>query len=812
MASDTTIQLDLDLLLPDIESADECVDALGERLMSQKGIQRVHIVQDDGHARLCIHFDPNQITLPAVERLARDTSASIHSIYRHEWIAISGLNSADAGPSLERLLREERGILHVSVNNAAGLIFVAYDAIVTDREALEEAIRRFGARIERRGTAATVIARPRADTGPAAHGHDHGSAPKILPHWLQERWTILLIMAAGVFFLIGWLGGRVFGMTESVSTIFFLLTYAAAGYDVATHAIPALFKGILDTDILMLAAALGAAILGQFGEGAFLLLLFAIGHAGEHYALDRARNAIGALGALMPKTALLRRREQVVETLVEELATGDVVLARPGDRIAVDGVIVAGASVVDQSPITGESVPVSKVEGDQVFAGTVNKDNALDVRVTRLAADNTLNRVMQLVSEAQSQQSPTQKFASRFTRRFVPIVFIVTALVVIIPPLLGLMPLSESFYRGLLLLVAASPCALAIGTPAAALAGIAQAARNGVLVKGGAHLENLGGLRAIAFDKTGTITSGQFSVTDVIPLNGAEANELLCVAAAVELHSNHPLAQAVAQEARNRSLRLPEAVGLENVPGRGVVSAVAGEPVRIGSLRMFEDIVELRPDDALVKQVAALEQAGRSTMIVSQGERFLGVLGLADTARPGVAGVMSNLKALGMDHLVMLTGDNEAVALNIAGQVGLTDVQAGLLPEDKLTTINNMKVRFGAIAMVGDGVNDAPALASATVGIAMGGAGTAVALETADVALMADDLGMLPFAVGLSRASRRIIKQNLAIAMGVIALLIVTSVLGLVQMGLVVLLHEGSTLVVVGNALRLLGYRRGLPG
>ena len=640
----------------------------------------------------------------------------------------------------------------------------------------------------------------------------HESAPGFLPHWAQERWPILLVTAAGVFFLIGWLGERVFGMSEAAATFFFLLTYAAAGYDVATHAIPALFKGVLDTDILMLAAAFGAAILGQFSEGAFLLLLFAIGHAGEHYALDRARNAIGALGALMPRSALLRRGGQVVEMPVEDLTPGDVVLTRPGERIAVDGVIVAGASAVDQSPITGESVPVSKVEGDEVFAGTVNQDNALDIRVTRLAADNTLNRVMQLVAEAQGQQSPTQQFANRFTRRFVPVVFIATALVVLVPPLLGLMPLSESFYRGLLLLVAASPCALAIGTPAAVLAGIAQSARNGVLVKGGAHLENLGGLRAIAFDKTGTITSGQFSVTDVIPLNGTEANELLRVAAAVERQSSHPLAQAVVQAASGRSLVLPEAVGLENVPGRGVISTVAGQPVRAGSLRLFESVPGLQPDSALSAQATALEQAGRTTMIVSQGERFLGVLGLADTARPGVAAVVSNLKALGMEHLVMLTGDNEAVAQNIAAQVGLTEVQAGLLPEDKLTAINALKARFGAIAMVGDGVNDAPALASATVGIAMGGAGTAVALETADVALMADDLGMLPFAVGLSRASRRIIQQNLAIAMGVIVLLIVTSVLGLVQMGLVVLLHEGSTLVVVGNALRLLGYRKGLPG
>ncbi|MDK3159356.1 heavy metal translocating P-type ATPase [Kamptonema cortianum] len=473
----------------------------------------------------------------------------------------------------------------------------------------------------------------------------------------------------------------------------------------------------------------------------------------------------------------------------------------------MDGVIAAGSSAIDQSPITGESVPVTKTTGDEVFAGTVNKDNALDIRVTRVAADNTLSRVMRLVADAQSQQSPTQQFADRFTSRFVPLVFLATALIIVVPALLNLLTLEQSFYRGMLLLVAASPCALAIGTPAAVLAGIAQAARNGVLIKGGVHLENLGALRAIAFDKTGTITSGVFSVTDVIPLNGVTADELLSAAGAVEQQSNHPLAQAVVRTANERRLMLPQAGGLENVAGKGVISSIGGESVRIGSLKLFADVEGLKPDEALTRQVDDLEKAGRSTMVVSKGLRFMGILGLADTPRPNVPQIMSSLRGLGVEHLVMLTGDNDDVARNIAGQVGLTEVQAELLPEDKLRIVKTLEGKYSAIAMIGDGVNDAPALATATVGIAMGGAGTAVALETADVALMGDDLSKLPFAVGLSRASRRIIVQNLMISFGVIALLIVTSVLGLVQLGFAVLLHEGSTLIVVGNALRLLGFK-----
>jgi Cd2+/Zn2+-exporting ATPase len=370
------------------------------------------------------------------------------------------------------------------------------------------------------------------------------------------------------------------------------------------------------------------------------------------------------------------------------------------------------------------------------------------------------------------------------------------------------MPLAESFYRAMLLLVAASPCALAIGTPAAVLAGIAQGARNGVLIKGGVHLENLGSLNVVAFDKTGTLTEGRFKMTDIIAVNGASADELLSVAAAVEQQSNHPLAVAVVQAAQEQQLKLPAADGLENISGRGVKSMVKGQPVLIGSMQLFRETDGHVLPDALVQTIARLEADGKTTMAVSQNDSFLGVLGLADVARPDVHATLGELQALGIQKLVMLTGDNETVARRIGAEAGVTDVRAGLLPEAKLDAIKALQQEYGPIAMVGDGVNDAPALATATVGIAMGGAGTAVALETADVALMADDLNQLPFAVGLSRASRAIIRQNLVISLGVIAMLILTSVFGIVQLSGTVILHEGSTIVVVLNALRLLAYRK----
>lgn len=802
----STTQLDLSILLPKMDADDECINILTTRLSQQRGIDKAHIVRENGAARLCLHYDPNLISLAALERLAVEAGAEINQRYRHDQIPFIRTHTADAAPGLESQLKQLKGMIHASVNYAAGLIFVAYDNEALQYETIEHTIRGMGVKLM---TMTSTAQSQKRDTHEhEASGHDHGGAPAFLPHWMQERWTLILVGLAAAFFLIGWLGERFLGFTPTAVNIFYILAYIAGGYDVATHAIPALLKGKLDTDILMLAAAAGAAILGELGEGAFLLLLFSIGHAGEHYALDRARNAINALGALMPKTAQVKRNGQIVEEPVEQLQVGDVVIARPGDRIPVDGEVAEGSSSVDQSPITGESVPVTKAVGDEVFAGTVNKDNALDIRVTRVAADNTLSRVMKLVGEAQSQQSPTQQFADRFTSRFVPAIFVATALLIVIPPLLNLLPLQDSFYRGMLLLVAASPCALAIGTPASVLAGIAQAARNGVLIKGGVHLENLGRLKAIAFDKTGTITSGTFSVTDVVPLNGTSPDELLSVAGAVEQQSNHPLAQAVVRAAQEKRLQLPKAEGLENVPGRGVRSAVNGEPVLIGSVKLFTETAGMTVDDSLTGKVDELEKTGRSTMVVSKGGKILGVLGLADTPRPNIKEVMNSLRGLGIEHLVMLTGDNNDVAQNIAAHVGLTEVQAELMPEDKLNIIKQLEGKYEAIAMIGDGVNDAPALATATVGIAMGGAGTAVALETADVALMGDDLGKLPFAVGLSRASRQIIQQNLLVSFGVIALLIVTSVLGIVQLGFAVLLHEGSTLVVVGNALRLLGYKR----
>jgi Cd2+/Zn2+-exporting ATPase len=421
-----------------------------------------------------------------------------------------------------------------------------------------------------------------------------------------------------------------------------------------------------------------------------------------------------------------------------------------------------------------------------------------------LAQDSTLARVIKIVEEAQTQKSPTQRLTQKITRVFVPATLIAVVMVIFLPPLAGWLSWSEALRRAMTMLVAASPCALAIATPSAILAGIAQAARNGVLIKGGVHLENLGELSAIAFDKTGTITRGRPEVVDLIALDNLPENELIQIAASVESRSQHSLAKAVVRLAEQRKISLLETGEVQSITGQRVRSTIGNDVISTGNLKLFGE-----PDSVpenIVTQVQALQAAGKTTMLVQHNKKFIGILGLADAPRAEAKAALARLKQIGIRQTIMLSGDNERVAATIANAVGLSDFRAGLLPEDKVAAIKNLLAQYGKVAMVGDGVNDAPALANASVGIAMGGAGTDVALETADVALMSDALDKLPFAVGLSRQARRIIKQNLFISLGVIALLLPSALLGVAGIGIAIIFHEGSTLVVVANALRLLGY------
>jgi Cd2+/Zn2+-exporting ATPase len=690
------------------------------------------------------------------------------------------MDCSDCAKVIEHGIERMEGVLAVNVNYPLQKMRVEYDTQKINRAAIEKRV----------------------------HGLGYAIPAEGLRSWYQENREILFSILSGLLVAIGWLGETFFGLPVPVAIGLYIAAYIFGGWDISQHAWHALKERRFDTDLLMVTAALGAAALGEFAEGAFLLFLFSLGHALEERALDRARAAVRALADLAPKTALVKREGKEMELPVEDLQLDDLVIVRPGVRIPVDGEVLAGESAVNQAPVTGESVPVEKAPGDKVFVGTVNGEGALEVKVTKLAKDSTLSRVMQMVEEAQTQKSPTQQTVDKFERVFVPGVLIVTALVILVPPLFGV-PFRTSFLRAMTLLVAASPCALALGTPASILAGIAQAARNGVLIKGGVHLENLGRLKAIAFDKTGTITHGQPEVTDVIALGSMNEAELLALAGALENRSGHPLAQAVVRAAQAKSLQLPDAGDVESLTGQGLRSTVNGQTVLIGNPRLMDESKVAVSADAQ-KHVETLQTEGKTIMLVALDGQLMGVIAVADTLRADAASTMAALKRMGVQETIMLTGDNARVGQAIAKQVGLTNVRADLMPEDKVTAIRELNTQFGQTAMVGDGVNDAPALANATVGIAMGGAGTDVALETADVALMGDDLSKLPFAVGLGRATRAIIQQNLFISLGVIVILIIASLTGWAAIGVAIIFHEGSTIVVVLNALRLLAYKEAI--
>ena len=651
-------------------------------------------------------------------------------------------------------------------------------------------------------------------------GHNHAH-DDVFNRLLGGRAEIIFAALCGLCLLIGWLGPKLNLIPAQAGFIFLLAAYFFGGYYALREALGKIFKGQFQIDFLMLVAASGAAFLGEWAEGAFLLFLFAIGHALENYAMARARNAVAALADLTPDEALVRRGGKTETVLIEDLVIGDIVIVRSNERLPADGFVVKGTSAVNQAPITGESAPVDKMPvkdsaialenpevvsaSGRVFAGSINGSGSLEIQVTKLAGETTLARVMTMVAEAQTRQSPTQSFTKKFEKIFVPCVIVLAILTSLSFLVLDEDP-ATSFYRAMAVLVAASPCALAIATPSAILSGVARAARGGVLIKGGAPLEALGGLDAIAFDKTGTLTIGEPHLVDIVPYGDTSETELLEISGAVEALSDHPLAQAVVKDVKTRLGDNPrEASDFANIIGQGVSAMVGGEPVHIGKTALFDEGAGTPLPDDLRARVEDLSANGRTTMIVRAGTRYLGAIGLMDTPRDTAKPVIADLRALGLKRMMMISGDNQNVANAVAKEVGLDVAFGDLMPEDKVTKIAELKAQ-GGVAMVGDGVNDAPAMANATVGIAMGAAGSDVALETADIALMADDLETLPFAVGLSRQTSRIIRQNLWASLGIVAFLIPATLFGL-GIGPAVLIHEGSTLIVVFNALRLLGYK-----
>jgi Zn2+/Cd2+-exporting ATPase len=814
------LTLNLPLLLPDVADVrDRCVFRLVERLKAQEGVEDAHLIEATGETppQLCLHFDPAALSLTRVRQIAEQAGAQITAQIGHVVWQVPGIDRPRRARRMAERVRRLDGVLDA---NAAGTgtLRIEFDRHQTDEAALRRSLENLGVKV------ATGEAETNHKEG---DGHDHTEEEDKGDHKhggiFGERTEIAFAALSGVCVAAGWLLGWLTDVPAPVPLALFLAGYFFGGYYTAREAIETIRAGRFEIDFLMLVAAAGAAALGEWFEGSLLLFLFSTGHALEHYAMGRARKAIEALAELAPDTAVVRRDGEEREIPVSELQVGDVVIVRTNQRLPADGFVVKGRSAVNQAPVTGESVPVDKQPVDdpeaalgrweqlppevRVFAGTINGSGALEVVVTRQASESTLARVVQMVTEAEVERSPTQQFTDRFERIFVPAVLGFVVLLLFAGFVID-EPFSTTFYRAMAMLVAASPCALAIATPSAVLSGMARAGRSGILVKGGAPLENLGRLSAIAFDKTGTLTEGRPLVTDVVPFGSTGETHLLATALAVERLSDHPLAAAVtdyAQAALAEQTIVEEAEELEGIIGRGIKATVGGETVYIGKDDLFREIEGPALPDDLEQTLDRLERDGRTTMIVRRGQNYLGILGLMDTPRASAANTIVRLRRLGIRRMVMISGDNQRVADAVARQVGLDEARGDLLPDDKVETIRKLR-QEQAVAMVGDGVNDAPAMANATVGIAMGAAGSDVALETADVALMADDLARLPFALSLSRKTSRIIRQNLWMSLGMVGFLVPATLFGL-GIGAAVGLHEGSTLVVVFNALRLLGYR-----
>lgn len=701
---------------------------------------------------------------------------------RNTTFSIGGLDCADCAAKLEKRIMKIPGVERANVNLVASKMEVTHQGPVTEILSV----------IEKMGYSGE-IERP-------------AGRKEAVSFWKSNPYVLPTVISLAML-VLGLISERM-AVSGGIPTAFYVAGIVLGGFLEARTGFSVLINAReLDMNILMTIAVVGAAAIGQFEEAATVVFLFSLGNALQGYTLDKTRSSIRSLMELSPAEALVRRNGGETILPVEEIRIGDLIIVRPGERIAMDGKVVAGFSAVNQASITGESLPVEKEAGDAVYAGTINERGSLEVQVSRLAKDNTLARIIEMVEEAQGQRAPSQQFVDRFARWYTPAVIACAALVATVPTLVFGQPFSKWFYEAMAMLLVACPCALVISTPVAIVSAIGSAAKRGVLIKGGVYLEEMAALSVVAFDKTGTLTAGKPSVTDVLSLGVLSGDEILAVAAAIEARSEHPLGEAILRDAREREMKIPLVADFESVPGKGARGVIEGKPYRIGNARLFKDSGEAL--DSVEERIAALQKEGKTAMILGGEGGPLGLIAVADVLRENSRQALERLKRVGIRKTVMLTGDNQATALAIAAQAGVDEFRADLLPEDKVQAMRDLLARNQKVAMVGDGVNDAPAMAISTVGIAMGTAGTDAALETADIALMADDLTKLPYAVSLSRKTLSIIKQNIIAALAIKGLILLLVIPGWLTLWLAVAGDMGSSLLVTLNGMRLL--RAGSP-
>jgi Zn2+/Cd2+-exporting ATPase len=785
-----TKTISLPVTLPKgFEACERCVNRLRDALLQIEGVQSVEVNPSD--STMTLTYDPHLASLEDVKKRADLIGIELRENFEHKTLNLVGLDCPDCAVKLEKGVGRINGVLWVTTNFASARISVEYQPDKVDVTAISK-------RVHDLGYGVSEV--PRAPTGAHVHEHEHEHPPG---RWHVNRQTVLTSIA-GISILIALLLPRL--GASGLSKYFYAIALVTGGIYAARGAVYALKSMVLDMNFLMTVAAIGAAAIGEWFDAAMVMFLYSLGNALEARTVERSRQAVRSLVTLFPTEAHVMRDGQEVTVPAGEVRVGDIFIVRPGEKIATDGIVQSGSSTMNQASITGESAPVEKGTGDKVFAGSINQRGFVEVVATATSQDNTLAKILHLVEEAQAEKAPSQRFTERFGQYYTPVVIALAVVVAAVPPLVFHVPFQASLYIALTLLVVSCPCALVISTPVTIVSAIGNAARNGVLIKGGSHLETAGAVDVIAFDKTGTITTGQSEVTDIIPADGSTPEEVLSLAAGVESRSEHPLADAIMREGRRRGVPVSEVTDFEALTGMGAAARFDGSTAVVGNTRLLDQLgIDMSP---WMDTLTRLQREGKTAVMVASGRRLAGIIAVRDTVRESARDAFRELRRIGIRRIVMLTGDNEATARVVAEDLGIDEYYAELLPQDKVDIVRLLIERFGSrVAFVGDGVNDAPALAASTVGIAMGAAGSDTALETADIALMSDDLSRLPYTIRLSRKALRTVKENITFALVVIGVLISSALLGHLTLSLGVLGHEGSALIVIANGMRMLRFR-----
>lgn len=775
------------LLPPGYEECDRCVGRLRDSLLQIEGILSVEVDRETSTLKLV--YDPHLARMEDVERRAKHIGVEIGERFEHLTLTLVGLDCPDCAIKLEKNIGRIKGVFWASTNFAASKLSAEFEPQLVNASAIISKVRQLGYDV--REAEAELAGQPQRER------HEI-----IAPERIIFTKHVAITSIAGLFLVIA----IVLSATNQLIPARVLYTVSAivGGYYAAKGAFYSLRSFVLDMNFLMTIAAIGALAIGEWFDAAMVMFLFSLGNTLEARTVERARESIRSLIDLFPTKATVKRNGVEEQVDINLVRVGDILIIRPGEKIPTDCEVIAGSSTVDQSPITGESTPVEKTVGDLVFAGTINQRGSLEARAVATAEDNTLARILHLVEEAQAEKAPSQRFAESFGRYYTPVVVGLAVIIAVAPPLLYGGEFRNWLYRALTLLVVSCPCALVISTPVAIVSAVGNAARKGVLIKGGSHLEVAGGIRVVAFDKTGTLTTGEASVTEIIPANNMKKDQLLSLAAGVEARSEHPLAQAILHEARKKNVQPQTVTDFEALTGMGAAK-LNGDVCIIGNTRLMDQFgIEY---SEYADKIKTLQQEGKTVVMVAYNHTLAGIIALSDTVRESAKQAFEGLRKAGVERIVMITGDNEPTARAVARDLGVEEYYAELLPQDKVDIVRLLIERFHKVAVVGDGVNDAPALAAASLGIAMGAAGSPIALETADIALMSDDLSRLPFMMRLSKRAIITIKQNIAFSLLVIAVLVCTALAGWLKLSFGVFGHEGSALLVIANGMRLLRFR-----